>query len=68
MREKQKGEKTHLPADTYEEWVKSQRISHTRKRNGSGFQTDTFEDWIVKRVQTKLQKDVRSTRKGKAAE
>jgi len=49
MRESRRIEKTHLPADAYEEWLKSQAVKPTgtvHRKAAEG----AYEIWIGKRV------------------
>lgn len=56
MRESAKKEKTHLPKDTYQEWVRSQKRELLVKGRGKKVTENSFEDWIAKRVEKQVKK------------
>ncbi len=51
MRESSKLEKTKLPVDTYEGWLKDQTGRPERAVKSELPATDTYEAWIRKRVE-----------------
>ncbi|MGD1055002.1 MAG: hypothetical protein ABR867_02855 [Nitrososphaerales archaeon] len=51
MRESAKTEKTHLPKDTYQEWLKSQKEKPVAKGRGKEVTKSSFEVWMAKRVE-----------------
>ena len=56
MRESAKSEKTHLPKDTYQEWLKSQKEEHSVKGRGKEVTENSFEVWMAKRVERRTKK------------
>jgi hypothetical protein len=68
MRESAKTNKTHLPKDTYEEWLKSQKEKPFAKGRGKEVTENSFEAWIAKRVEKQGKKTSgRARPKGKSA-
>ena len=55
MRESRRTEKMHLPTDSTEVWLGSQRRSKGASRHRSAPQ-DSFEAWIEKRVAETLKR------------
>jgi hypothetical protein len=55
MRESRKGEKMHLPRDSYEEWSEAQKtgVSATKHRKAP---ENTYEAWVEKRVKKKVKR------------
>ena len=53
MRESKRKERTHLPADTTELWLESQKGAGGLGRHRSP-PADSFEAWIEKRVEETL--------------
>ncbi len=53
MRESRKGEKTHLPRDSFEEWSEAQtaKLSATKHKKPP---ENTYEAWVEKRVTKKV--------------
>jgi hypothetical protein len=51
MRESAKTDKTHLPEDTYQEWLKFQKEKPAAKGRGKEVAGDSFEAWMSKRVE-----------------
>lgn len=56
MRESAKTEKTHLPKDTYQEWLKSQKEELLVKGRGKEVTENFFEAWMAKRVEKQTKK------------
>lgn len=56
MRESAKTEKTHLPKDTYQEWLKSEKGEITVKGRGKEVIENSFEAWMAKRVERRTKK------------
>lgn len=56
MRESAKKEKTHLPKDTYQEWLKSQKRGLLVKGHGKKVTEDSFEAWMEKGVAKQVKK------------
>lgn len=50
MRESRKGEKTHLPRNSMEEWLESQKPTLTEMKHENPPE-DIFEAWVKKRVE-----------------
>ncbi len=66
MRESAAKEKTHLPQDTYEEWVRSQKEKPTAKGRGKKTTGNSYEEWVAKKVETRAQRTAATAKKGKA--
>ena len=56
MRESAKTDKTHLPNDTYQEWLKSQKEELSVKGRGKKVTENSFEAWMAKRVEKRAKK------------
>jgi hypothetical protein len=56
MRESARIERTRLPGDTYQEWLKSQKEEPLRKERGTAVISNSFEVWIAKRVDGRIKK------------
>jgi hypothetical protein len=57
MRESAKTDKTHLPKDTYQEWLKSQKEERSKaKGHGKEVTENSFEAWMAKRVEKQAKK------------
>ena len=56
MRESARSERTHLPRDTYQEWLKSQKEEPLGKGRGTLVTSNSFEVWIAKRVDRRTKK------------
>jgi len=56
MRESARIERMHLPGDTYQEWLKSQKEEPLRKGAGNVFTQNSFEIWMAKRVEGRIKK------------
>lgn len=56
MRESAKTDKTHLPKDTYQEWLKSQKEKLSVKGRGKEVTENSFDAWITKRVEKRTKK------------
>jgi hypothetical protein len=68
MRESAKTDKTHLPKDTYQEWLKSQKEKPLGKGRGKEVTENLFEAWMAKKVEKQTKKTSGRTRpKGKPA-
>jgi hypothetical protein len=62
MRESAKTDKTHLPKDTYQEWLKSQKEELSVKGRGKEVTENSFEVWMAKRVERQVKKNSRRAR------
>jgi hypothetical protein len=62
MRESRKTEKTHLPADAYEEWIGSQVVKPAGERRQKKVSENQYESWVRKRVEKRLNKATRGRR------
>ena len=58
MRESARIERTHLPGDTYQEWLKSQKEEPLGKGRGTIVTENSFEVWMAKRVDRRTKKAV----------
>ncbi len=58
MRESSKLEKTKLPVDAYEGWLKTQARQPEKGKRRETNATDTYEAWIGKRVEKRVQETV----------
>ncbi len=68
MRESARTERMHLPQDTYQEWLKSQKEKPSPKGRGKEVTANSFELWVTKRVKRRIVKASGRTRpKGAAA-
>ncbi len=67
MRESAAKEKTHLPQDTFEEWVKSQKEKAAAKGRGREVAGNSFEAWIGKKVESRAKKTAGRGRARKTA-
>ena len=56
MRESAKKDKTHLPKDTYQEWLRSQKEKLSAKGRGKEVTENSFEAWMAKRVERRVKK------------
>lgn len=56
MRESAKIEKTHLPTDTYQEWLRSQKDEMPAKGHGTRVTANSFDAWMAKRVARKVKR------------
>lgn len=56
MRESAKGERTHLPGDTYQEWLKSQKEKPAERARGRAAAGNSFEIWMAKRVEERTRR------------
>lgn len=67
MRESAKTDRTHLPKDAYEEWLKSQKEELSAKGRGKKVTENSFEAWMAKRVEKQAKKaSGRARPKGKS--
>lgn len=57
MRESSKIEKTQLPADVYEGWLKTQATQPEKGKRIVTNETDAYEAWIGKRVEKREQEN-----------
>ena len=57
MRESSKGEKKHLPADTYEEWLKFQAVKPAGTKHATKVTKDLYETWMAKRTEKRVHAD-----------
>jgi hypothetical protein len=68
MRESAKIDKTQLPKDTYQEWVKTQKEEQTAKGRGKEVTENSFETWMAKRVEKRVKETSGSSKaKSKSA-
>jgi len=56
MRESARTERTRLPGDTYQEWLRSQKKEPLAKGRGATVTSDSFEVWMAKRVDARTKK------------
>jgi len=56
MRESARIERTHLPGDTYQEWLRSQKEEPLGKGRGTVVTSNSFEAWMAKRVDGRIEK------------
>jgi hypothetical protein len=56
MRESARTNKTHLPKDTYQEWLRFQKEELLVKGRGKEVTENSFEAWIRKRVEKRTKK------------
>jgi hypothetical protein len=56
MRESARTERTHLPKDTHQEWLNSQKEEPLGKRRGKVVTSNSFEVWMAKRVDKRTKK------------
>jgi hypothetical protein len=56
MRESARIDRTHLPGDTYQEWLKSQKEEPLRRGRGKVVTENSFEVWMAKRVDRRIKK------------
>jgi hypothetical protein len=56
MRESARIDKTRLPKDTYQEWLKSQKEELLVKGRGKEVTENSFEAWMAKRVEKRVKK------------
>jgi hypothetical protein len=54
LRESSKLDKTKLPGDTYEKWLRTNKERSTKARGSETPAPDSYETWIGKRVETKM--------------
>ncbi|MBI3860206.1 MAG: hypothetical protein HY296_08285 [Thaumarchaeota archaeon] len=54
MRESSKIDKTKLPVDAYELWLKAQNVNPRKQPRPEKHGTDYYDDWINQRVKTKI--------------
>jgi hypothetical protein len=47
-------DKTKLPGDTYEKWLGTNKERSTKVRGSETPSPDSYEIWIAKRVETRL--------------
>ncbi|MDA4124804.1 MAG: hypothetical protein OK438_05055 [Thaumarchaeota archaeon] len=57
MRESSRIEKTKLPVDVYEGWLKTQATQPEKGRRVVPNEKDAYEAWIGKRVEKKAQEN-----------
>ncbi len=57
MRESSKIEKTKLPVDVYEGWLKNQATQPEKGKRPVTNVTDAYETWIGKRVEKKAKEN-----------
>lgn len=57
MRESSKIDKTKLPVDTYEGWLKGQNRKPEGKASPEKHTAESYDVWIGKRVETKTLKN-----------
>jgi len=56
MRESSKSERTHLPPDSYEEWVKTQPVKPSGEKRPRKPSENQYEAWVKKRVERRVGK------------
>jgi hypothetical protein len=56
MRESSRTERMHLPANTYEEWLKAQGVKPAGTRLGKKITEDQYEIWLEKSVKRRTHK------------
>jgi hypothetical protein len=61
MRESSKIEKTHLPPDAFEEWVKSQPVKPGAGRPSRKPAQNSYEVWVGKRVEKRAEKRIKKS-------
>jgi hypothetical protein len=54
MRESSKSEKTHLPADSFEEWIKDQSVKPAGEKRTGKPSENQYEAWVKKRVDKRV--------------
>jgi hypothetical protein len=54
MRESNRLKRTHLPADVYEEWVKSQPVKPVGAGRPRKPSENQYEEWVEKRVKKRI--------------
>lgn len=57
LRESSKIDKTKLPVDAYEGWLKSQSVPPEKRTQRDKSPTDYYEEWLGQRVEAKERKD-----------
>jgi len=62
LRESSRTEKTHLPANTYEEWLKVQTVKPAGTRLGKKVTEDQYQAWLARTVQKRVHKPSRAKR------
>ena len=53
MRERARGEKTHLPDDTYQRWLRWEAVKPSTKTHNK-LPPDLYEAWLSERVRERL--------------
>jgi hypothetical protein len=56
MRESNRLKRTHLPADVYEEWVKSQAVKPVGAKRPRKPSENQYEKWVEERVKKRMTK------------
>lgn len=54
MRESSKSEKTRLPADSFEEWIRTQTVKPAGEKRPRKPSENQYEAWVNKRVEKRL--------------
>jgi hypothetical protein len=54
MRESSKSEKTHLPPDSFEEWIKDQSVKPVGEKRPRKPSENQYEAWVKKRVDKRV--------------
>lgn len=56
MRESSKTEEMQLPPDTYEGWLRTQRVHHSAGAPAGAPAQDSYETWLETRVEKQTSK------------
>ena len=56
MRESSKSERTHLPSDSFEEWIKAQPVRPAGEKRPRKPSENQYEAWVKKRVEKRVGK------------
>jgi len=59
MRESSKSERTHLPPDSFEEWIKAQPVKPAGEKRARMPSENQYEAWVKKRVEKRIGKKQR---------
>ena len=60
MRESSKSERTHLPVDSFEEWIKAQPVKPAGEKRSRKPTENQYEAWVKKRVEKRSGKRQRA--------
>ncbi len=64
MRESSRIEKTHLPVDSFEEWIKSQVTKSGGEKHPRKVSENHYETWVRERVKSRMHKAQRAAISG----